>query len=164
MNLTRALLLALLPAGLGACTMLQPAPAIPNASLNVSTSQVQLQPGKVATVQVNFNHALYNEDPGGRYRLSVDSPTQDLRISPFLTSLSARDMTVLYIEAARNAREGQHRVFVYVTDSQGRTLTESFGVRIQPVKTQAAPVIAVPLPGGQPRPVTPAPVVPVPLP
>ncbi|ADY26894.1 hypothetical protein Deipr_1761 [Deinococcus proteolyticus MRP] len=164
--LTRSLAAAALLLGtaftLTGCTLTDPTPPIPGATLRVSPQDLTLRPGQTAGLVVDLRGA---PPSAAGYDLSVSGSWQGVQVSPQRLRLGSNDRAVLRVSAPRSAPASSQPLYIRVSDGQGRGLLRVVEVRVRPLQAQPAPVWSVPLDGLPPNgaPVQPAPVMPVPL-
>ncbi|MDO4262584.1 MAG: hypothetical protein Q4C67_00115 [Deinococcus sp.] len=162
-SLAAAALLLGTASTLSACTLTDPTPPIPGATLRVSPQELTLRPGEAARLVVELRDA----PPQGRYDLSVSGAWQGLQVTPSQLWLAGTDRAVLRVAAPRTVAASSQALYVRVSDGQGRGLLRVVEVQVRPARVQPAPVrpvpIGVPLLPEPGAPTQPAPVTPVPL-
>lgn len=157
---------------LAGCTLVDPTPPIPGATLHVSPQDLTLRPGERVRVDIDFREAR-NVGVPQVYDLSVSSGWQGVNVSPSFAQLYGSERNSIWITAERGASDSSQAIYVRVSDRQGRGLMRVIDVRVRTPRVQPAPVRQVPLDGVpvllepvlvSPALVQPAPVRPVPLP
>ncbi|GHF93457.1 hypothetical protein GCM10017783_01850 [Deinococcus piscis] len=159
--LVRSLAAAALLLTTTACTLTDPTPPIPGATLRVSPQELTLRPGESARLAVELRGA---PPSAAGYDLSVSGGWQGVQVSPSGLWLRGDSRAVLRVSVSRTAPASSQPLYVRVSDGQGRGLLRVVQVRVRPVRVQPAPVQQVPLDGPplNVEPVQPAPVMPVP--
>lgn len=125
--LRRLPLLAALALSLGAC-----APALSDATLSLSPTDLRLRRGQTASVTVWFKRYVFGEEQSEGYRLNVlGLGARGLRVTTFGNNrLRATDTATFQVTAARNADLGRQTIPVLVSDDRGHHVQQTLTVQV----------------------------------